>query len=68
MDSYISIGKVVNENKPLSNIELADAVQYLKTPNIRGVFLRGTLPKRPNQKECGIMKISKYNHMGRRKR
>ena len=26
MDSYISIGKVVLANKPLSNIELVDAV------------------------------------------
>ena len=64
MNSYISIGKVVLANKPLSNIELVDAVQHLKIPNFRGVFLRDTLPKRPNQKECGILNLDSSNGRG----
>ena len=64
MDSYISIGKVVLANKPLSNIELVDAVQHLKIPNFRVVFLRDTLPKRPNQKECGILNLDSSNGRG----
>ena len=64
MDSYISNGKVVLANKPLSNIELVDAVQHLRIPNFRGVFLRDTLPKRPNQKECGILNLDSSNGRG----
>ena len=64
MDSCISIGKVVLANKPLSNIELVDAVQHLKIPNFRGVCLRDTLPKRPNQKECGILNSDSSNGRG----
>ena len=64
MDSYISFGKVVLANKLLSNIGLVDAVQHLKIPNFRGVCLRDTLPKRPNQKECGILNLDSSNGRG----
>ena len=64
MDLYISIGKVVLANKPLSNIELVDAVQYLKIPNFICVFLRDTLPKRHNQNECGILNLESSNGIG----
>ncbi|WAR13728.1 hypothetical protein MAR_003833 [Mya arenaria] len=51
------VGKVVLPNKPLSNIELIEAVRELKIPHFRGVFLRDTLPKRPQGKECGILNL-----------
>lgn len=53
----ISVGKVTLPNKPLSNIELIDAARELKIPNFRGVFLRDTLPKMANKKECGILNL-----------
>ena len=41
MDSYISNGKVVLANKPLSNIELVDAVQHLRILKLqRCIFTR----------------------------
>ena len=43
---------------------MVDAVQHLKIPNFRGVFLRDTLPKRPNQKECGILNLDSSNGRG----
>ena len=46
------------------NIELIDAVQHLKIPNFRGVFLRNTLPKRPNQKGYGILNLDSSSGRG----
>ena len=54
MDSYISIGKVVLANKPLSNIELVDAVQHLKLPNFRGVFYAIRCPRDPIKKNVAF--------------
>ena len=47
------------ENKPLSNFDLGNAVKKLKIPCFRGVFLLDTLPKKPNNKECGIVNFDK---------
>ena len=51
----ISIKNVILPNKPLNNFELEDAAKKLKIPCFRGVFLLDTLPKKPNNKECGIV-------------
>ena len=62
---YISVGKVVLPNKPLSNIELIDAAHELKIPNFRGVFLRDTLPKKPKSNmECGILNLDDSSGTG----
>ena len=53
----ISVGNLVLPNKPLSNIELLEAVRKLKIPNFRGVSLRDILPKKPKKKECGILNL-----------
>ena len=53
----ITVGEVVLQNKPLSNIELIHAAKQLKIPNFRGVFLRDTLPKTLKRNECGILNL-----------
>ena len=53
----ISVGNLVLQNKPLSNIELLEAARKLKIPNFRGVSLRDILPKKPKKKECGILNL-----------
>ena len=42
---------------PLSNYQLLDAAKKLKIKNMRGVFVRDNLPKRPNKIECGILNL-----------
>ena len=60
----ISIKNVILPNKPLSNFELEDAVNKLKIPSFKGVFLLDTLPKKPNKKECGIVNFDKSSWPG----
>ena len=55
----ISIKNVILPNKPLNNFELEDAVNRLKIPCFRGVFLLDTLPNKPNKKECGLLTLIK---------
>ena len=55
----ISIKNVILPNKPLNNFELEDAAKRLKILCFRGVFLLDTLPKKPNNKECGIVNFDK---------
>ena len=55
----ISIKNVILPNKPLSNFDLEDAAKKLKIPSFRGVFLLDTLPRKPNNKECGITNFDK---------
>ena len=40
------------------------AVKKLQIPYFRGVFLRDTLPKKPNEKECGIVNFDKIGGAG----
>ena len=61
----ISIKNIILPNKPLNNFELEDAVKKLKIPNLRGVFLLDTLPKKLNKKECGIVNFDKSGCPGR---
>ena len=44
----ILVDSVVLPNKPLSNLEIIDAVKKLSLDRFRGVFLRDTLPKNQN--------------------
>ena len=60
----ISIKNVILPNKPLNNFELEDAVNRLKIPCFRGVFLLDTLPKKLNKKECGIVNFDKSGGSG----
>ena len=60
----IAVGKVILENKPLSNIELIDAARKIRIPNFRGVFLRDTLPSQPRKIECGILNLDDTSGSG----
>ena len=60
----ISIKNVILPNKPLSNFDLKDAVKRLKIPSFRGVFLLDTLPRKQNNKECGIVNFDKSSGPG----
>ena len=55
MDIQVEIN--VSPNKPLSNFEIEDAVKKIGLKNFHGVFLRDTLPKKPNQNECAILNL-----------
>lgn len=53
----INVNGVVLPNVPLSNFQLLDAAKKLKIKNMRGVFVRDELPKRPNMVESGILNL-----------
>ena len=49
--------------KPLTNFELYDFAQKLKL-NLRGIFMRDTLPSRPFHNESGIVNFNKLSENG----
>jgi len=51
----ISVERLVMPNKPLTNLEILDAVRKLEIPRFRGVFLRDNLPLEPKRMKCGIL-------------
>jgi len=53
----ISVEGLVIPNKPLTNLEILDAVGKLKIPRFRGVFLLDNLPLEPKRIECGILNL-----------
>ena len=44
-------------NKPLTNFEIIDAVEKLRIPRFRGVFVRNNLQYKPKKNECGILNL-----------
>jgi len=40
-----------------TNFELLEAVEEMKIPNFRGIFMRNRLPKKPKTIECGIINL-----------
>ena len=53
----INVEGVVLPNVPLSNLQILDAAKKLKIKNMRGVFVRDELPKKPKTVECGILNL-----------
>jgi len=53
----ISVHGILLENKPLSNVEIQDAVRKLGVPGFRGVYVRDNLPSKPRRKECGTLNL-----------
>ena len=51
-------------DKPLTNYELIYYAAILNIPNFRGVFMRDTLPKAPERRECGIVNFSSSKEIG----
>ena len=54
---HIDVEGVVLPNIPLTNFDLIDAAKKLEIKNMRGVFVRDELPKRPKKIECGILNL-----------
>ena len=48
----ISVEGIVIPNKPLTNLDIIDAVRKLEIPRFRGVFLRDNLHVEPKRMEC----------------
>jgi len=53
----ISVDGILLENKPLSNVEIQDAVRKLGVLGFPGVYVRDNLPSKPRRKECGILNL-----------
>ena len=53
----ILVDSVILPNKPLSKLELNDAVKKLSMYGFKGVFLRDTIPKNEKINECGILNL-----------
>ena len=64
MAKSISVEGLVLPNKPLTNFELMDAVEKLKIPRFRGVFMRNNLPPKPRKRECGIFNLDDTSSRG----
>lgn len=60
----INVEGVLLPNVPLSNFQILDAVKKLKIKNMRGVFVRDELPKRPKKVECGILNLDNSQGSG----
>ena len=53
----VLVDSVTLPNKPLSNLEIIDAAKTLSLYGYRGVFLRDTLPKKPDLNECVFLNL-----------
>ena len=53
----ISVDGIMLQNKPLSNVEIQDAIRKLDVSGFRGVFVRDNLPSKPRRNECGILNL-----------
>ena len=60
----ISVEGVNLPNKALTNFELLDAVKKLKIKNLRGIFMRNELPRRPLNRESGILNLDGVSGRG----
>ena len=54
----------LNADRAVSNINLLEYVKLLKIPYFRNVFRIDELPKRVNDKECGIVNLSPHEQLG----
>jgi len=57
MNNIISVETLELTNKFLSNFEIIDAVEKLRIPRFRGVFVRDNLPYKSKKNECGILNL-----------
>ena len=51
-------------DKGLTNIDIQSYVKKLKIPSFRGVFMRDTLPTKPENVECALVNLNKSNEIG----
>ena len=60
----ISVEGLVMPNKPLTNLDIINAVRKLETPRFRGVFLRDNLPVELKRMECGVLNLDNTSGNG----
>ena len=60
----MQVSGITIPDKPLSNFELKRYAKQLKISNFRGVFMRDTLPKHPQDTECGIVNLNTHDQSG----
>ena len=60
----ISVEGLVMPNKPLTNLEIIDAVRKLEILRFRGVFLRDNLPVEPKRMKCGVLNLDDTSENG----
>ena len=60
----VSVERITLPIKPLTNFQLLDAVQKLKIPYFRGVFMRNNLPAKSSKRECGIVNLDDVSGRG----
>ena len=51
-------------NKVLTNFDLLDYAKQLNIPYFKGVFMRDTLPRKPNKIECAIVNLNTSDQLG----
>ena len=64
MAKSISVEGIALPNKSLTNFELMNAVEKLKIPRFRGVFMRNNLPPKPRKRESGIFNLDDATSRG----
>ena len=57
-------GFEISQDKGLTNFDLIKYARALEIKHFRGVFMRDTLPRSPNHKECGIVNFNKSDQTG----
>ena len=51
-------------SKPLKSYDITNLAKELKIKDFRGVFMRDTLPRRINNKECGVLNLDMSKNKG----
>lgn len=59
-----TIPKYIQQDRPLSNIELDKYARDMKIPYFRGVFMRNDLPVRIGNYESGIINLDSRDGVG----
>lgn len=52
------------KKRALNELDIMMFVQRLKIPHFRGIFMRDRLPKKPRQRECGIINLDNNDGPG----
>jgi hypothetical protein len=64
VNEIISVEGIIFLNKPLTNIQIIDAVNKLKISHFRSVFCKNEPPPNANVNKCGIINLDDSRGMG----
>ena len=57
-------GLDIPSGKGLTNLDLQEYARRLGIKHFRGVYMRDTLPEKPNIQECGIVNLNTSDEQG----